>query len=93
MERDAEEREGMGRQGERETPAGMMTSCFPLISSGISHPGACFHMNENVTQLGLCVFPPQKLFVLISISNRKAEGEGTPLQYSCLENPMDGGAR
>ena len=20
-------------------------------------------------------------------------GEGTPLQYSCLENPMDGGAR
>ena len=20
------------------------------------------------------------------------EGEGTPLQYSCLENPMDGGA-
>ena len=22
-----------------------------------------------------------------------AEGNGTPLQYSCLENPMDGGAR
>ena len=21
------------------------------------------------------------------------EGKGTPLQYSCLENPMDGGAR
>ena len=20
------------------------------------------------------------------------EGKGTPLQYSCLENPMDGGA-
>ena len=20
------------------------------------------------------------------------EGDGTPLQYSCLENPMDGGA-
>ena len=59
MERDAEEREGLGRQGERETPAGMMTSCFPLISPGISHPGACFHVNENVTQLGLCVFPPK----------------------------------
>ena len=27
-------------------------------------------------------------------SNRKlvGEGNGTPLQYSCLENPMDGGA-
>ena len=23
----------------------------------------------------------------------KGEGSGTPLQYSCLENPMDGGAR
>ena len=21
-----------------------------------------------------------------------AEGNGTPLQYSCMENPMDGGA-
>ena len=24
--------------------------------------------------------------------NRVGEGNGTPLQYSCLENPMDGGA-
>ena len=24
---------------------------------------------------------------------RPGEGNGTPLQYSCLENPMDGGAR
>ena len=26
------------------------------------------------------------------ISLRNGEGSGTPLQYSCLENPMDGGA-
>ena len=25
-------------------------------------------------------------------SEVKGEGNGTPLQYSCLENPMDGGA-
>ena len=25
-------------------------------------------------------------------NNRLTEGNGTPLQYSCLENPMDGGA-
>ena len=25
-------------------------------------------------------------------SHAKREGNGTPLQYSCLENPMDGGA-
>ena len=24
--------------------------------------------------------------------NRNGIGNGTPLQYSCLENPMDGGA-
>ena len=24
--------------------------------------------------------------------SRFGEGNGTPLQYSCLENPMDGGA-
>ena len=24
---------------------------------------------------------------------KSGEGNGTPLQYSCLENPMDGGAR
>ena len=25
-------------------------------------------------------------------SDSVGEGDGTPLQYSCLENPMDGGA-
>ena len=25
-------------------------------------------------------------------SNHLGEGNGTPLQYCCLENPMDGGA-
>ena len=27
-----------------------------------------------------------------SIDSNSGEGNGTPLQYSCLENPMDGGA-
>ena len=26
------------------------------------------------------------------VENTFGEGNGTPLQYSCLENPMDGGA-
>ena len=26
------------------------------------------------------------------VYNIYGEGNGTPLQYSCLENPMDGGA-
>ena len=26
------------------------------------------------------------------LASYNGEGDGTPLQYSCLENPMDGGA-
>ena len=29
----------------------------------------------------------------MDLVNTNGEGNGTPLQYSCLENPMDGGAR
>ena len=29
---------------------------------------------------------------LITNAHRFGEGNGTPLQYSCLENPMDRGA-
>ena len=27
-----------------------------------------------------------------TVENSAGEGNGNPLQYSCLENPMDGGA-
>ena len=29
---------------------------------------------------------------LLTDEKKTGEGNGTPLQYSCLENPMDGGA-
>ena len=32
------------------------------------------------------------IFHLLPLSWETGEGNGTPLQYSCLENPMDGGA-
>ena len=34
----------------------------------------------------------EKMWNLKSYKHRGEEGNGTPLQYSCLENPMDGGA-
>ena len=37
------------------------------------------------------VLPPSGISFLISHIHN-GEGNGTPLQYSCLENPMDGGA-
>ena len=36
--------------------------------------------------------PLLKIFAL-KHGSPTGEGDGTPLQYSCLENPMDGGAR
>ena len=41
-------------------------------------------MKIKVTQLCLTLCDPLDCTV--------GEGNGTPLQYSCLENPMDGGA-
>ena len=41
-----------------------------------------FHIH-CIQKYKLLIFPP----ILHS-----GEGDGTPLQYSCLENPMDGGA-
>ena len=32
------------------------------------------------------------MFVFAVLQHESGEGNGTPLQYSCLENPMDGGA-
>ena len=33
-----------------------------------------------------------KTLILVGLHMLHGEGNGTPLQYSCLENPMDGGA-
>ena len=34
-----------------------------------------------------------KHLIWMAVVSLSGEGNGTPLQYSCLENPMDGGAR
>jgi len=43
------------------------------------HPAHSTYMREIIV----------KRYISIVLSG---EGSGTPLQYSCLENPMDGGA-
>jgi len=43
---------------------------------------------KSARQLETCV---KWMFHLLTTC-RSGEGNGTPLQYSCLENPMDGGA-
>ena len=41
--------------------------------------------------LCVCLWIPEYVYLIRSIK-KGGEGNGTPLQYSCLENPMDGGA-
>ena len=35
--------------------------------------------------------PSSRLTCCLTIGSKGGEGNGTPLQYSCLEKPMDGG--
>ena len=55
-----------------------------------------YGMFSNITKLHFYVkiFKHLSVYRLIFIWNKKLYGErnGNPLQYSCLENPMDGGA-
>ena len=41
---------------------------------------------------GVSSIPVKKSQFLTDLKALCREGNGTPLQYSCLENPMDGGA-
>ena len=34
----------------------------------------------------------KRKLINVTYTYSNGEGNGTPLQYSCLENPMDGGA-
>ena len=51
---------------------------YTSVSLLLSHiQGSCYHLSKfHIYALVYCI----------------EEGNGTPLQYSCLENPMDGGA-
>ena len=57
---------------------------FILGGSKITADGDCSHEIKR----GLLL----RRKVMINLDSIFGEGNGTPLQYSCLENPMDGGA-
>ena len=49
--------------------------------------------NPLVTStISCCLFIPTTENEIGNNTEHNGEGNGTPLQYSCLENPMDGGA-
>ena len=65
------------------------------IKLGWDYWNKTFHMR---LQGGSCPWPPFVWFKILWVASNKkfnfhwsiGEGNGTPLQYPCLENPMDG---
>ena len=56
---------------------------FLFLGSKITADGDCSH------EIKRCLLLGKK--VMTNLDSIFGEGNGTPLQYSCLENPMDGG--
>ena len=63
---------------------GETVSDFIFLGSKITADGDCSHEIKRRLLLGRKV--------MTNLDSIFREGNGTPLQYSCLENPMDGGA-
>ena len=57
---------------------------FIILGAKITANGDCSHEIKRYLILGRKV--------MTNLDSIFGEGNGTPLQYSCLENPMDGGA-
>ena len=57
---------------------------FLLGGSKVTADGDCSHEMKRHLLLGRKV--------MTNLDSIFGEGNGTPLQYSCLENPIDGGA-
>ena len=76
---------------------GRMHVCILGVGAGIEHckkmgvKGAPVKSNGNHDH-SLCERNFVKLQNNVRIRRQDGEGNGNPLQYSCLENPMDGGA-
>ena len=65
-------------------------SLSPLLFLSLLFSAVCKASSENLCAFLHLFFFGMVLFAFFCTIFR--EGNGTPLQYSCLENPMDGGA-
>ena len=70
--------------------------CSFFIHSCLNGYLGCFHVlaiiNSAAVNIGVCVSFSIMVFSGYMPSSGIIRSYGTPLQYSCLENPMDGGA-
>ena len=76
-------------------PSVRINSCGPSVRGERSQSQSCCGGLQCGARLGRWPRPSEALPVYPFWSIRQGSGgggNGTPLQYSCLENPMDGGA-
>ena len=71
--------------------------CSAFFMVQLSHPYISDYLSASdykTITLTRWTFVGKVMFLLFNMLSRLAigEGNGTPLQYSCLKNPMDGGA-
>ena len=63
------------------------------IDEGIECPGNILHIHGHLAATGQCIEgAPHDPSVWPKHTLMEGEGNGNPLQYTCLENPMDRGA-
>ena len=60
-----------------------------LLISWLQSPSAVILEPRKIKSVTLSIVSPS---ICHEVMGLDGEGNGTPLQYSCLENPMDGGA-
>ena len=74
-------------------PANLETECLLTINWNIINSKCYCYVYILVSSLWLAYCSLRaKVIYYCSLWQVVGEGNGTPLQYSCLENPMDGGA-
>ena len=87
---------GFGRVNKAEIDIFLELSCFfdnPAdVGNLISGSSAFSKTSLNIWKFMVHVLLSPGLENFGSVGAAFGEGSGTPLQYSCLENPMDGGA-
>ena len=67
-------------------------SALPLYHALIVNFCQKVYVPMNTSCLMNSEQPPSLSSIWHLVTTLVGEGNGTPLQYSCLENPMDGGA-
>ena len=65
---------------------------FSSLIFAIKVVSSAYLRDSVVTQIVESVHNVGDLSLIPGLGRSPAEGNGNPLQYSCLENPMDGGA-